>query len=62
MKQELVQWEQEQEERERELREREAEREREQQLALQQGQNDMQLEPVREKSTPERVSSTIYSA
>lgn len=55
MRQELVQWEQEQEERERELRERELEREREQQVALQQTPNDMQLEPHREKSTPERV-------
>ncbi|KAE8739367.1 hypothetical protein FOCC_FOCC015138 [Frankliniella occidentalis] len=62
MKQELVQWEQEQEERERELREREAEREREHQLALQQSQSDLQLEPVREKSTPERVLDVVRAA
>lgn len=60
MQKELVQWEQEQEERDRELRElkeRELEREREQQIALQQTPNDMQVEPHREKSTPERVRS-----
>ncbi|XP_034252876.1 protein lap4-like isoform X4 [Thrips palmi] len=62
MRQELVQWEQEQEERERELRERELEREREQQVALQLAQNDMQLEPHREKSTPERVLDVVRAA
>ncbi|KAJ1522122.1 hypothetical protein ONE63_002433 [Megalurothrips usitatus] len=62
MKQELVQWEQEQEERDRELREREEEREREHQVALQQAQNDLQLEPVREKSTPERVLDVVRAA
>lgn len=55
MKQELVQWEQEQEERERELRERELDRDKDSEIATPAPPNDMQLDVVREKSTPERV-------